>query len=309
MTCLHQIFENWWLTGDVYGCHAAIIFIGDIRIVTNVTGDGHLHGLSNNDVKAFVGNGGILKHAPHNLHEFYPNLEVLEMLGVELEEISAEALSGLYKLRTLIVPYNKIKVIGNDLFKNNPLMIGVSIHNNLIRHVAHNVFDHLDRLERILFQLTSCMDAAAGTPDELNLLKFRLSVNCPPTFEMIQERILSGDEFQKKVDQRAAEIVSPLNSKLNEVAQQLLHADHRLNEAEAKLNEVDQQLLGADHRLKEVEAKLSEAEARLNETGQRLNDADQRFDQIDQEMNELMSDMEQGFIHTDARLNRLEGGN
>lgn len=109
-------------------------------------------------------------------------------------------------------------------------------------------------------------------------MKFRLSVNCPPTFEMIQERILSGDEFQKRVDQRAADIVSPIISKLNEIEQQLLCSDQRLNDAEAKLNEgearlneTSQQLLRADQRLTDAEAKLNEGEERLNETSQRLN--------------------------------------
>jgi Leucine rich repeat len=204
-----------------------VIEVGDIHRVTDVSRN-HLAGRDNSDVKGLSITNQDIGFLPFNIHEFFPNLETIDATNA-FKEISREALIGFPKLRQLHLNTNKIQIIEPNLFEGNPNMIAISFVNNPVKHVAYNVFTNLTSLHSLRFDFATCHSQAA----ELNranveLLMFRLLVNCPPTFAMTENKILSGIEFEKTIDEQIAERVNPLMWTIHEMNDKIKELEERL---------------------------------------------------------------------------------
>lgn len=201
----------------MYSCIARVVFIGDVRIISDITSN-HLLGYTNDDVQHFAIDGqASVIYPPRDLHLFFPNLISIGMTSNGLIEISKEDLVGLTQLKQITLFKNDIQVVAADLFIDNPFMIAISFHKNQIRHIAHNVFDQLQELKTIEFALNICHNEMVYDDREaVELLIFNLKRNCPATIEMTEARIINGIEFQLQANRTA------------ELEKKLMMLEHRL---------------------------------------------------------------------------------
>lgn len=140
---------------DVYSCTGTVRYIGDSRIITQVTGT---HSIDKNDshVIGLLINGPTLRLAPRKIHQFFPNLESLALLNNNMEEISRDDLLGLTKLRVVNFYSNKIQRIDSNLFENHLGIEAFSIAENPVKHVGLSAFEHTTQLTTLHFYFNTC---------------------------------------------------------------------------------------------------------------------------------------------------------
>lgn len=191
------------LVDDVeYSCFARVYFIGDSKLVTNVS-QNHMSGRGNRDVtNIYFPHNQAIPFTPSGIHLFFPNIELLDLsnCGVQLKR---EHLEGLKNLKYLFFNGNNLEVVESDLFIGNPLLRYINFQSNPIRHIAHNVFDHLHSLTFLDFHRSTCIDQWAAGRAEVLALQSRLIQYCPPTFEMseaVVSKSWSRDQTQSTIN-------------------------------------------------------------------------------------------------------------
>lgn len=215
--------------GLLYTCEARVVRIGDVRYVFDISNiSEHMNGFDNSNVEALEYNETI-GFMPRNVSSFFPNLQLIKANGIQSDSLTHEDLTGFARLRSLRFSNNNLREIGNDLFIDNPLITLVFFDNNKIRHVAHNVFDNLTQLITLnMFDNLCTGQFVYSDPDRIPDMLFRLLLECPPTFEMIEERIVNGSRFGLKVQSQIDSATATLQEKLDTVAEQLSLLEERV---------------------------------------------------------------------------------
>lgn len=204
--------------GSIYTCLARFHPSPGEKNVTDVSHN-HLDGRGDADVQALIFNDDI-SFTPFNIHQFFPNLVAIDINGRNTSELEKESLKGLQSLRFLSFSRNKLAIIESDLFSENPLIEWIYFEGNPIRHVAFNVFDHLERLRTLYMSDTTCIDEVATNLNDVNLLKFRILVRCPPTFEMLEDKILKGSLLRSIIAAQIDKETDPIKEALEEIAEE-----------------------------------------------------------------------------------------
>jgi hypothetical protein len=188
--CTYSTLETYWTLSNTYSCAGWVEPTGDSRVVSAVKGD-HLEGKSNRLVQDVSLKNQLIKVFPRNLSSFFKNLEAIHIYNSGLEQISKEDLLEFPRLRQLAVNYNKIKEVDGNLFQNNPRLQAISFGGNPIKHVGHQVFDGLANLKYLHFYYTTCIDQRSDNNlQRMENLLFNLTVYCPPTYQMIEDRVM-----------------------------------------------------------------------------------------------------------------------
>jgi len=171
------------ILGTTYMCSATIIQVGDLRNVTEVTGN-HLDGQSNKDVTGFDMYNQV-DYVPHNLNHFFPNLLVLSIWETPgFSDVQENDLKQFPKLKWFQLNDNNIESINKNLFKHNPLLEFVSLKGNQIKHVANNAFDNLSQLST-LYIGGPCIKREVSTDKAgVKQLISDLIRQCPQTLDM-----------------------------------------------------------------------------------------------------------------------------
>lgn len=221
-----------WKIVHFYTCTAKVIFVGDPRVVTDVSHN-HAAGKNHGDVQAVILRNRDMKFVPRDLHKFFPNLRSIDMYNSGVEEISREDLKNLTRLTEMNMRGNFIQVLRNDLFLDNTELQSLNFISNPMRHIDYKVFDPLKQLTSLHFELAVCLSQGfANNRANVELLIFRLFVNCPPTFEMTERRILEGTELRTATDKMIFTRVNPLNIEMREVNRRLAAIEKRLDQVE-----------------------------------------------------------------------------
>ena len=222
--------RSFWKIPNIYTCTARIISVGDVRNVTDVSRN-HLAGRNHSDVKGLSFRALGIKFLPSNIHEFFPNIESIDATNT-LEELSREDLSVFPKLKELHLNSNQVQVINSNLFAGNPNMTAISFISNPVRNVASGVFENLSQLTELRFDSVACHSQAAVNRAGVLSLIAKIIVQCPPTFdmnfEMIEERLLNGLKFQKKIDEHVSELINPLTYSVFQVSKRLDEVDEKI---------------------------------------------------------------------------------
>jgi Leucine rich repeat len=236
LDCTYSMRSHWTVP-NIYTCTARPIFVGDPHNVTDVS-QNHLAGRNNSDVKGLSIRNHNIKVLPRNVDQFFTNIEAIDITNT-LEEISREDLAVFPNLKELHLNDNKVQVINSNLFQGNPLMSAISFISNPIRNVAAGVFDDLADLVQLRFDGVACHSQAATNRATVNALIPRISVQCPPTFdmnfEMIEKRLLNGVGIKKVVDEQVSERINPLTWSVFQV-------NHRLYEIEEKMKQLEKEI-------------------------------------------------------------------
>lgn len=204
--------------GNLYTCTAGILSSPGNRDVSDVTHN-HNGGRNNSDVKALIINEDI-DFTPRNIHSFFPNLAAFIINNRNTAELTRESLKGLTSLRHFDFGINLLRVIEEDLFVENPLLQWIYFGSNPIRHVGFNVFDDLPNVNTLDMANTTCINLVAISPPDLDNLKFRILVQCPPTFEMLEARLVSGSVLQNIITAHIEEEVDPIRDMLIEMEEE-----------------------------------------------------------------------------------------
>lgn len=234
INCRYSI-SDWWTLSDVYTCYGTVIFQDDHRIITDVT-QNHLDGKNGSDVQRLVVYFQPVEFIPENIADFFPNIEAIQINFGALREISREALIDLRALRQLDFFENNIRTLENGAFDGNPLLAAVNIDYNPIRNVNHAVFDNVPELTSLHIHGATCINQMVNeNRQEVENMIFRLSVQCPPTFQMLQSEILKGYDFQRKIDLQIVDRMNPLNYHILELEEMLKQHDARIKELEGQI--------------------------------------------------------------------------
>lgn len=236
LDCTYSMRNLWWIK-NLYTCKARVVFVGDQRFVTQVS-QNHLSGRGNSQVQGLLIENQPMTYVPGNIHYFFMNLEALNIYNCGVNYLRREDINNLPRLRQLYLYYNNIHELGNNLFEGNPSMKHMSFTSNPIKHIAHNVFDYLYSLETLDMASATCISVNNGNRNAVKAVLFRFAVSCPPTFEMIfermEKRLLQGAELKRQVDEQVSERINPLTWSLNQTQEQLELVDKRVTELENK---------------------------------------------------------------------------
>lgn len=205
--------------GSIYTCAARLVFAGDTRNVTELDGI-HAEGQDNRNVEALLYNQQDIGFTPRNISWFFPNLIWLNADTINSPELGREHLEGLQSLRTLRFGNNKLREIEYDLFIDNPLLTAIYFEYNPIRHVAHNAFDHLSGLRILLMYENACINELANNRGDVETLLFQILLECPPTFRMIEERIINGSELNNKIQSQIYSDLDIMHTRLKAIEEQ-----------------------------------------------------------------------------------------
>lgn len=231
LDCNYTMTSN-WNSGSIYTCTARIVFLGDTREIVDVSYD-HLPGLTNADVRGLNIINQSLTVVPRGISNFFPNLQSLYLFDVSVDEVTNSDLTGLGGLKQFRLAAN-VQTIESDLFINNPLLESIEFTTNPIQHVAHHVFDNLVNLTSLHLTKATCIDeSTVKNRADTKLLTFKLIVNCPPSFEMTETKIVDGNRLQNKVDERVGLKTDPL-------VELLLESEKRVEELEGRVEALEQ---------------------------------------------------------------------
>jgi hypothetical protein len=241
LDCTYQV-QTLWMIQNIYVCSARVIVVGDLRNVTDVS-QNHVTGMSNDDVRGIVVESQTLRFLPRNIDAFFPNLEALDVYRSQIQEVSQQDFENFLNLRQVNLVGNAIQVIQANLFEKNPLVSSISFSSNPIRHVDYKAFERLENLNTLAFQDTTCISRQhwSDRPGVLNLM-FLLLVNCPPSFEMTEARLLNSSEFERSIDEQVAERMNPLTWNIFEMDQRLQDHEERIAELEGEVKRVNELL-------------------------------------------------------------------
>lgn len=216
--CDYSIVTNWNIP-TIYTCTARVIFVGDSQNVSDVSFN-HMDGKDNSDVKGIIFKNQVLNFAPANIESFFPNLESYDLSASIVEELRSEHLRGLSRLKEFRFDKNNLRIIESNLFRENPLLTWISFEDNPVRHVGHRVFDELQLLHTLSFHghEDACTNqSVSDNRTDVDLLLFQLIVNCPPTFEMTQTRIVNGVQLQTQIDKQITDRLDPITMLLLQI--------------------------------------------------------------------------------------------
>lgn len=213
-----------WTVANLYTCKASIVFVGNPTNVTGVSLN-HLEGKTNDDVTGLFISQSSMDLMPQNIEHFFPNLQSI-IVERSLVAINRQDIEVFPDLKELNLFNNSITHINVDLFGSNPKLQSISFSFNPIQHVAHNVFDHLSDLEILIFWNTSCISQSAiENRKAVTALTFRVAVDCPPTFEMINTAVLGSVEFEEIVEKRIEARLQPVYTRVKKLEERVLQLE------------------------------------------------------------------------------------
>lgn len=237
LDCTYQI-QTLWNIQNIYVCTARVIVVGDLRNVTDVS-QNHMTGRTNDDVKGISIRGQTLRFVPRNIDAFFPNIESLFVQQSQIQELFSKDLKNLPNLREVNMDGNLIEVISADLFEENQNITGISFSLNPMKHIDYKAFEKLPNLTTLFFSNSLCISHQAwNNRAEVLRMIFLLLVNCPPSFEMTERRLVNGVELQKSVDVQVADRINPLTWNVFEMDQKLDNHEERIAKLEDELLEL-----------------------------------------------------------------------
>jgi len=227
ITSVHAIIfhctfsDQFNLIGIRYTCQGNAEISGDGETVSEVRGN-HWPGRINFDVESVImAFQEDFTRLPRGIHEFFPNLQVINWSAGNLEAITSEDLQMLPQMRLLNFHGNRIVTLHSNLFEHTPQMQYISFSNNLLQHTGLDLLTNMDNLTVAFFISNPCISTEALTREEVQELNLQLPIKCPPPPECPAEcmaHFLELDEqFTSRVDALEEEV-----SELRRLIEQLV---------------------------------------------------------------------------------------
>lgn len=164
--------------GGAYSCIPTVTLTGSTSL-ESVSGV-HQTGSTNDKVGCIWIERQNLPFFPQGIVNFFKNLRALYFFETILQSISAEDLQPFPQLELLGLYMVNLTSLDGDLFKFNPLLKYISLGNNKIQHIGHDLVTNLNNLEDLSLFGNICINQSAKNRTAVAELAPQLSVLCPP---------------------------------------------------------------------------------------------------------------------------------
>lgn len=172
--------RNWEIVGTVYTCYVTEVSVSNNSFSLEAVQGDHLFGKNNGDVEALhvLKDATLSEQLPKHIETFFPNLSVIVWEVGYLTSVTADDLHSFPELKVLSLYINEIVSLDGDLFQHTPKLSWVSFSFNLIKNVGENLLANLDSLTYVNFLENNCINATAGSFQEIQEIKLNLSSQC-----------------------------------------------------------------------------------------------------------------------------------
>lgn len=180
--CYFHDFEFPDPVNYLYSCDNGIVTLdpeGSTN-VTSITGT-HEAGKTNADVYGIrMPNQTYLTFLPSKLETHFPNLKSIQISNTNLLSVTPAELQPFPQLIFFKTYGGNLTSVDGHLFTHNPFLQYISMNENLIQHVGHDLVTHLANLTNLYFSANVCINQYAETRDGVMALNALLPVRCPP---------------------------------------------------------------------------------------------------------------------------------
>jgi chromosome segregation ATPase len=187
---------GWSVVGSIYTCY--LLFDQSITsagvTVTSATGN-HMRSMSHADVKGFYSSSKTIIFMPRGLNDVFPNLIGIIISRAGMKELHQSDLKQFPRLRYLELSNNALTVIERELFKFNPELEYISLADNQINQIYPTVFDHLNKLSRLLLRSNLCIDANATDRSAVVNLLSSVKQECRGDTIIIDDDLQTSKQF------------------------------------------------------------------------------------------------------------------
>lgn len=203
MDCDYVEYDQWPHV-KLYTCKLKNFAVTADNVRITEVSQNHWSGKSNSHVEVLYADNQIINYLPKNIEQFFPNLKGITIRKSKLKTIRREDIARFHQLWFFWSWSNEIREIEGDLFENNRDVSHFSFYDNPVLNVGPNLLGPLNDVKEIHFSSGKCINKVALNPEQVQEMVTALAVNCPPTFGMVERRILKGDYFKSKVDEQVA---------------------------------------------------------------------------------------------------------
>lgn len=172
--------DKWDVAGeDAYSCNFRAENTGSSTVIEEVRGE-HLDGKNNANVQVIYVISSNLQFIPSNLARFFPNLIIMALNDLPLLRVTAGDLKPFPNLQRFYSTSSLLTSINGDLFQHTKKLQRIRFEAGKLQDIGENLLSDLNDLSFVSFQGNECIDFVAETPQEIEELKEKLLVQCPP---------------------------------------------------------------------------------------------------------------------------------
>jgi hypothetical protein len=143
--------------GTSYGCIAKnLTTTFKNRKISKVEGN-HQTGKTHSDVKLLFIDFQNVPYLPHNVGEFFPNLETFYILRSKVQHLIIGDLDGLDNLNYFDVSHNPVELIQKDFFKNHTKLVKFSFHDCHLKKIEKGALDSQKSIELLDLNYNDCI--------------------------------------------------------------------------------------------------------------------------------------------------------
>lgn len=214
-------FETWAVIERVYECKVNNLNVTKPHQEIALVHGRHSAGKNINSVKGLHIISQTCHYFPVKIGIDWDNLEGILIAYSGLKKIFKSDMQNLTKLQVLLLPNNHLEVLEKDLFLHNTELRAIVMHQNRIKHVAHNILSPLRYLTKIYLYKNDCIDDVGLNPTQMEELRQDLIKQCPP-YESIKP-IMKSEVHMKfeEIDGKITNLESEMLRQFHTLTQQL----------------------------------------------------------------------------------------
>lgn len=220
--------HSWVVVGNVYQCSPRVVQIDQSRNVVGVS-QNHLQGNTEQDVKALRFYNQEIDFFPKDIDLFFTNLEFIQFQNCPIKSFTKDDLKNFLKLRLFEVYIGQLTTISGDVFKYSPELEFAGFSGNRITNVGPGIFQHSTKIAYARFTNNLCINSRAdNNTEEVATVALELAFKCPPSVEMVEEIILTGEDFREAVADRVEQEIIVTNDRVQQLQEdyEALHNNH-----------------------------------------------------------------------------------
>jgi hypothetical protein len=115
-----------------------------------------------NDVTGFYVQLQTMNYFPRGIEKFFPNIEAIYVQSCKLKAIKKEDLEKFTQLKELILHYNEIEELYDDLFVSNEKLLYIDLGHNKIKFIGEKTFESLKNLHILYLSSNQCINKYAA---------------------------------------------------------------------------------------------------------------------------------------------------
>jgi hypothetical protein len=220
--------RDWVISRHLYTCTGTVVSAWDSKNITGVS-QNHLDGRSNADVGGIEIFSQPIVAMPRNIAGFFANIRAIGIKQTHISRLTKEDLKPFSKLEVFACWFSRLETIDGDVFESNSMLQHLNLAENMLTNIGPNILTPLPKLHQLSFGKNLCTDEGSSTADGIPLVASKLRFQCPPTPEMIEKFILSGQQFHHEIDKQTADRINP--------------AVMRIYQNEKRIDELDSKVL------------------------------------------------------------------